>query len=988
MFLVSPLIAFALRQVLGDSGDKVAAAVERYFTDRGRALPRALDKANDRAWQALAIALAGDGFFDAVKVFFASGDAKGIRDDVRRFLDGKPFAFEGTPADFRRACLAELKQARKDGLLSADHVDARAVGSQAAELRRFEAPADLIEGACQAVGRVAEGLAPRCPNLATLLRQRPAGGPPLLAASFAYFFRRQVETDAELARGLTFEGLRQLAARQEAAFGEVGRAIEALGGRFDDLLGKALERLGRIKAEVRRLREEVLAHLGRLGMQIGEILPRHSFSIRGEDERRAVKQLLARFRQLPAEEQKKVPDLLNGLGKLQFGACDFAGAERTFHEVARDVGDATAKAEACHNAYRAALEEHKWEEALAAVRRAAELDPRRYAPFPLERYPPRRILGAGAFGTAVLCADAKWEGEKVVVKTLHASDLERGMDAVFQEAKLLRKLTHPAIIKVRDYGYADAENRRPYIVMDYFPGVSLEAFVAEWGVLSPAQLLAVARPIAEGMQAAHARDVLHRDLKPDNVLVRKEGERWLVKVIDFGLALRRQTIETSAARAAGEETILSKSVAGTIRYAPPEQMGRLRDGKGRPVPVGPYSDVFAFGKLCCYALFKTTEPKSRHWDSSPEHLAWKPLLEKCIEEELEHRHAGFEPVLAALQVLDPQTQGRRREAEEAERRRRAEEQRQREEQKRQRAEEQRRAEAEQQRQQDEQQRQTENLRKQEEAARQKRQAEEQARRREKEPQAGKITTIHLGEIQTGGFLGFGKQTVKVTMSFAWCPPGTFLMGSRHSEPERRDDETQHRVTLTRGFWMGVTPVTQAEWQAVMGSNPSYFKGANLPVEWVSWDDCQEFCTKLGEKVGQRFRLPTEAEWEYACRAGTTTPFHFGATISTEQANYNGNYVYAGGREGKTTPVDTFPANPWGLRDVHGNVREWCQDWYGPYPFYGDFKDPQGVQNGDARVVRGGSWFDNPGWCRAASRYRLAPGHRNQFVGCRLVLCLD
>ena len=112
------------------------------------------------------------------------------------------------------------------------------------------------------------------------------------------------------------------------------------------------------------------------------------------------------------------------------------------------------------------------------------------------------------------------------------------------------------------------------------------------------------------------------------------------------------------------------------------------------------------------------------------------------------------------------------------------------------------------------------------------------------------------------------------MTFAWCPPGTFLMGSPPSEESRFDDETQHRVTLTRGFHLGIHPVTQAQWQAVMGDNPSHFKGHDRPVEQVSWDDCQAFCTKLGQLAGKRFRLPTEAEWEYACREGTTTPFYF------------------------------------------------------------------------------------------------------------------
>src|SRR5262249_26689915 len=154
------------------------------------------------------------------------------------------------------------------------------------------------------------------------------------------------------------------------------------------------------------------------------------------------------------------------------------------------------------------------------------------------------------------------------------------------------------------------------------------------------------------------------------------------------------------------------------------------------------------------------------------------------------------------------------------------------------------------------------------------------------------------------------------------------------EEGRSDDEVQHRVTLTGGFFLGVHQVTQAQWQMVMGSKPSRFKGENLPVERVSWDDCQEFCKRLAERDGKRYRLPTEAEWGYACRAGTATPFPFGETISPDQANYGGYYTYGKGKEGvyrqKTTPVGSFPANAWGLFDMHGNVYEWCEDWYGPY----------------------------------------------------------
>src|ERR1022692_2803027 len=165
-------------------------------------------------------------------------------------------------------------------------------------------------------------------------------------------------------------------------------------------------------------------------------------------------------------------------------------------------------------------------------------------------------------------------------------------------------------------------------------------------------------------------------------------------------------------------------------------------------------------------------------------------------------------------------------------------------------------------------------------------------------------------------------TNSVGMKFVWIPPGSFVMGSPKKEKERVHDETQHKVTLTKGFYMGVYTVTQEQWKEVMGNNSSFFKGEkNLPVEKVSWDDCQNFIKKLREKDKKPYRLPTEAEWEYGCRAGTTTPFHFGVTISTDQANYNGDSTYGDGKKGvyrmKTMPAGSFPANAWGLHDMHG-----------------------------------------------------------------------
>ncbi len=222
---------------------------------------------------------------------------------------------------------------------------------------------------------------------------------------------------------------------------------------------------------------------------------------------------------------------------------------------------------------------------------------------------------------------------------------------------------------------------------------------------------------------------------------------------------------------------------------------------------------------------------------------------------------------------------------------------------------------------------------------------------------------------------------KNVMPFAFCPAGSFLMGSPEGEEGRSDDENQVQVTLSKGFWMAKTEVTQAQWQAVMGSNPSNFKGDDLPVENVSWDDVQEFIEKVnGSGVmpsGWKFAMPTEAQWEYACRAGEMGPYS-GETIE-QMAWYDDDE----NSDNETHDVSTKKANTWGLHDMHGNVWEWCADWHDVTLPGG--MDPTGTSSGVYRVYRGGSWNNFAAGCRAASRRGYAPTARRHYLGFRPAL---
>ncbi|HOX57550.1 MAG TPA: formylglycine-generating enzyme family protein [Candidatus Paceibacterota bacterium] len=249
----------------------------------------------------------------------------------------------------------------------------------------------------------------------------------------------------------------------------------------------------------------------------------------------------------------------------------------------------------------------------------------------------------------------------------------------------------------------------------------------------------------------------------------------------------------------------------------------------------------------------------------------------------------------------------------------------------------------------------------------------------------------------------------------WIAPGSFVMGSPTNEVLRLANELQHTVTLTKGFYMGKHEVTQGDYLELIGSNPSRFTTQDFhgnpidpdlsrPVEQVSWNDATNYCGLLTsrEQAAGRvpanwvYRLPSEAEWEYACRAETTNAFHFGSAIHGGMANFQTRYEYDAASGdihipnpaipwlARTTTAGSYLPNAWGLHDLHGNVHEWCQDWFGSYP-EGNAIDPQGPPSGSGRVFRGGSWDYWGRFCRSASRYSLAPYRSYDYIGFRVVL---
>ena len=640
----------------------------------------------------------------------------------------------------------------------------------------------------------------------------------------------------------------------------------------------------------------------------------------------------------------------------------------------------------------------------------------------LDTYRIERVLGVGGFGITYLVRElnlgklyaikellpdgiAIRQGGETTVMARSTSDQDN-FDATrkyfISEAQVLAGMDHPAVVSVHRLMEA---NGTCYMVMDYVEGDTLgDHLKKRGGVLSGAdEFKQIFYPLMSGLDVLHAQGIIHRDIKPGNIMVKPDGSPIL---LDFGAATQVQ---------AKTMTITQMLSAG---YSPFEQYtSRAKQG--------PYTDIYALGAtmLKCITGDKPDDASDRVYGDSYQPLAQNPAylgaydsailsaVDAALMMDAAQRPQNITQWQAVMSGGDAGANAPSRGSE------------------------------------------VSPVASEAQTARddtsQGGAVASQAPLVTK-PKGGKtaLVTALTAILLLGAFAlimkfvlqdesGVQKQEevseaqlakdqelaetgsrqagdeLKVTIAgeevmFRWCPPtgeAGFMMGSPTNETDRDSDEQQHRVVLSKGFWMEETEVTQGLWRAVMRTTLAQQKakgdsygdvtgtGNDHPIYFVSWEDCQEFISKLNQSgklpEGLRAALPTEAQWEYACRAGTQSVFHYGNGLGSHQANFDGNYPYGGAARGSykssTVLVKTYRENAWGLYDMHGNVWEWCADGY--EKDYGSNKqtDPTGAKDRQNRVLRGGCWGNSAWICRSAFRIRSGPGARIGDRGFRLSL---
>ena len=594
----------------------------------------------------------------------------------------------------------------------------------------------------------------------------------------------------------------------------------------------------------------------------------------------------------------------------------------------------------------------------------------------VDRYRAIKMLGQGGFGRTFLAVDEfKPSKPRCVIKQFlpcvkGKKGLEKAAELFAQEALQLDRLgQHDQIPELLAFF---SQEKHQYLIQEFIDGENLAQELERKGVFNEEQIREVLNDMLAVLEFVHANQVIHRDIKPENI-IRRRSDRKLV-LVDFGAAKATEGVDLK----------VTGTIIGSVAYVAPEQ------AVGKPTFA---SDLYSLGATCLH-LLTNIEPTDL-FDVAEGEWMWREYLEdndisyelsrvldKLVEGATRRRFESVKEVMAALDSGGSSVQTPRIYSPPPPKRSSAR---------------------------------TNSTSRQRLGSTARKSRHRTSSRKttgvnsKLQLKIVEFDVVTLGQnnrivIGRNSGLQLDRRRGKakyitldlgkgISMDLIGIPGGEFVMGSPPEELERGSEESPQHSVKIRPFLLGKYPVTQAQWRSIMGGNPSRFADSNdsdqKPVEKVSWFDCMQFCQQLSEIVDRELRLPTEAEWEYACRGKTKTPFYFGETINPELANYNGEYSYGKGTVGEyryqTTKVGSFPANIFGLYDMHGNVAEWCNDtWHDNYqgsPIDGSAWNSN--KRRDARVLRGGSWLHLPGSCRSAHRLRSSPESKSDAFGFRI-----